>query len=263
MAVVKIHAIILKSYETGNSSEVVHILCAEFGRYSVYARGLRRQRSRFAAILQPLSLVELTLSAKDGAEMATLRDAAPLTDHSALTSDMERFSLALVLAEVAAASCNAAQAAPEIFAALVQALHDLDPRSGEPAMLAACRAMLTILAAAGYEPQIDEALLHPWPAERAKPQMFWLEMENARVHSQGSHSLGDPHWPMRIAPAARHFPLPPQAVRFIHNVAHGRQVVLASEHAAQLFEGLVRLAEYHHESGIKSANFWREISGTP
>ena len=261
MAVVKIHAIILKSYETGNSSEVVHILCAEYGRFSVYARGLRRPHSRFASVLQPLSLVELTLATREGAEMATLREATTLADNSALTSDLERFSVALVLAESAAAACHSAQAAPEMFAALVQALHDLDPRSGEAALPAACRGMLAILAAAGYEPQLEAALLRPWPAGSAKPRMFWLEVENATIHSRGPQPADEPQWPRRVPPSAGRFPLPPQAVRFLHNTQQGREASLPNECAVQLFEGLVRIAEFHHESGIRSADFWRELSG--
>jgi hypothetical protein len=259
VSTLKLHAIVLKSYETGNSSEVVHVLSAEQGRLSVYARGLRSRRNRHAAILQPLALVELTLMLKEGAEMGTLRDAAPLGDQSAITSDLERFSLGLLLAEAASSSCGVAQPAPELFSALLRALHELDPRSGLSAPVAACRGMLAVLAVAGYEPQVDDALLQAWPDDKPKPLCFWLDAEAATIHARGAQPREAPVWPTAMSGSVKLVPLPPRAVRFVYEVGRGNMAPLSAEEAHQLLEGLIRLCEFHHEGPLRSAGFWREL----
>lgn len=255
------HAIILKAYETGNTSEVLHCVSAEHGRLSIYAKGLRRPRSRHRAVLQPLSLVEVTVSLREGADMATLHDASLMEDHAALTGDLERFSLGLLLAECASEACDPAQPAPELFAALLRALHDLDPRSGATAPAAACRGMAAILSASGYEPQVEDSLLAPWPEGKPKPRCFWIEVETATIHARGTQPPETPAWPVEVAPTAPQFPLPPRAVRFLYEAARGVAAPLPAAEALQLLEGLVRVAEYHHEGPLRSAQFWRELHG--
>lgn len=252
-------ALVLKSYETGNTSEVVHVLSAEHGRLSVFARGLRRPKSRFGALFQPLSLLELTVSMQDHGETANLRDAGLLADHGAIVGDFERFSLALLLAEAASVSCHAAQPAPEIFAALLQALAELDPASGRTAPLAAVRGLAHLLDAAGYQPQIDPELLRPWTGP--KPRLFWIDVTTALVHGEGVQPTDPPGWPLRVPADARHFPIPPTAVRFLYELERGGEATLPEPQALQLIEGLVRLCEYSHETQLRAAAFWREVSG--
>ena len=259
MPLVVFPALVLKSYETGNTSEVLHVLSAEYGRLSVFARGLRGPKSRFGAVLQPLSVVELSVSMQEHGETANLRDAALLSDHAALVGDLERFSLALLLAEAASVSCHASQPAPEIFAALLQGLSELDPVSPHSAPLAATRGMAHLLDAAGYQPQIDPDLLRPWVGR--KPNLFWLDVTTGLIHGEGSQPINPPGWPMRIPNDARHFPIPPAGVRFLYELERGGEAPLPEPQALQLLEGLVRLCEYSHDTQLRAAAFWREISG--
>jgi DNA repair protein RecO (recombination protein O) len=264
MAPVVFDAIVLKSYETGNSSEVVHVISADFGRLSVYAKGLRTPRSRFRPILQPLHHVQLTVYLKEGAEMATLREASSINEQDGLTGDFERLTLGLLLAEAAAQACEVHQPAPELFAALLEALAELDPRAALPAPAAGCRGLLTLLYASGYEPRIEEELLRPWPPDRPRPLCFWMQLQTATIHARGVQPASEPDWPMRTPPAAPDVPIPPQAVRFLYEAIRGRQLPPLPEHQAlALLDALVRLFEYHHESPLRSATFWRKTTGVP
>ncbi|CAN5286337.1 hypothetical protein BH09SUM1_BH09SUM1_15760 [soil metagenome] len=251
-------AIVLKSQETGSSSEVIHTVSAEYGRLSVYGKGILNPKNKFRGILQPLALVELTLYLKDGADMGTLRDASLIEDHAPLTADLERFSLALLLAEAASFGCEPGQPAPGIFAALVEGLHYLDARSGLTAPQAAARGLLHILSAAGYEPQIDEALLGPWPAGETKPLVFWLDASTGVISARGHQPAGAPQWPWILPGAA--FPLPPKAVRYLYESRTGAPAVsLSTDEMRQWLEALIRLCEWHHEGALRSADFWRRI----
>lgn len=253
-------AIILKSYETGNTSEMIHIFSGEHGRLSVYAKGHRGPRGRLRGILQPLSLVEISLALREGAETGTLRDATLLSSQEEIVHDFERLTLGLLLTEAAALSAEPAQPAPELFAALLEALTELDPHSGEPPLSAACSGVRRLLAVSGYEPTIESDLLRPWPADQPKPACFWIDRESATVHGRGAMPREEPRWPLAVPPNAPRFPLPPTAVRFLYEHTRGHKAPpLEAGHALQLLEGLVRVFEYHLESPLRSAGFYREV----
>lgn len=257
MALAVFPALILKTHETGNTSEVVHVLSAEHGRLSVFARGLRRPKSRFAAAMQPLTFAELSVSMAEHADTATLREAAVLRDHGSIVTDLERFALAMLLAEAASASCQPAQPAPEILAAVLQGLAAIAPESGQPPIAATIGAIAHVLDAAGYQPQIDDALLRPWPGRR--PEAFWLDVTTGLIHADGVQPSGTPQWPVDVPRDARHFLLPPAAVRFLYDLEQGRQPTIGRATGAQLLEGLVRLTEHHQETALRAAEFWRSV----
>ncbi len=258
MSLRKFNALILKSHETGNTSEVVHTVSAEFGQLSVYARGLQSPKSSLRAILQPLSLVELTVFLRDGSEMGTLREATLIENNSALTSDLERFSLALMLAEATFESCEPAHEAADLFAALLHSLHDLDPRSDVPPLAAAARSFAELLSVSGFAPQIEADLLRPWPANQPRPRVFHLDIANATIHARHAQPPTAPHWPLRTERRLSEVPIPPSAVRFLYSIDRGETTPIPSEEAHQLLEALVRLCEHHIERGLK---FWRRVSG--
>lgn len=261
-----VRAIVLQRYETGDTSDVVRAFCAEHGRLSLMAKGLRAPKSRLAGILQPLATAELTFHQREGADMGTLRDAAPVDARDALHGDLERLALGSLLAEAASESCEFGHESAEMFDALERALDALLPTSPRPAPSAAMHFLLRIVAIAGYEPSIDEALLAPWPAERPKPAMFWMNVEEARVHADFPQPAGETRWPMPVADDAREIPLPPECVRAIY--VNGQTPTarleslpaVGSDLAVQLIDGLVRLAQWHLGHPLRSARFWRSIA---
>lgn len=255
-------ALILRSYEAGSTSEVIHTFSAQFGRLSVYAKGLRSPRNRFRAFLEPLSLVELTINLPENATMGTLREAFPSADLSALAADLERYALATLLAEAAAASCEENAPAEDLFAALLQALQALDPAAGHPAPTVAAQALHFILQTAGYAPQFDDAILAPWPASQPRPHLFWLDVREGFLHADGQQPSAPPQWPQRLHPAARQVPLPPEAIRFLYDTTRGRAPApLAEPHALQTLQALVLLCQHHQEVTLRSWGFFAEMAG--
>jgi len=257
-----LRAVVLKSHDTGNTSEVVHVLTGELGRISVYARGLKDPRSRHAGVLQPLSEVELSLHLKDGADLGTLRDATLIDAHPAIASDLERLALGLLLAEAASTAGEPGHPCEDAYEALRQGLARIEPASGLPPLDSTCAALADLLHAMGYGPQLDATATRPWPAGEPRPTCFWLRPETATIHLANRQPTAAPDWPITRPRATTDFPIPPSAVRFLHNLAQGDTVPrLTAPEAMQLIEALVRIAELHHDAPLRANRFWREISG--
>jgi DNA repair protein RecO (recombination protein O) len=267
MSIQTLTAIILQSYETGNSSDVVRIFSPEVGRLSVMCRGLRSPKSRAAGIIQPLATVELTVSLREGADIATLREASPIRSRAELHDDLERLALGFLLAEAASESCDVAQESRRVFGVLERGLDHLGPESLQPAATAAAHALARILTLAGYEPQFGEELLRPWPVGAPKPAVFVLNLEEALLVAPERQPTEPPQWPAFARDGERAVALPPEAVRALYQNLQTeeerlhRLPRLDGAHACQLVEALVRLAQWHLGHPLRSASFWRQIVG--
>jgi len=257
-------ALILQGYETGDTSEVIRTFSGAAGRLSVMCKGLRNPKNRMAGVLQPLSTVELTVSWREGAEMATLREAASVDDRAALRGDLERLALGFLLAEAASEAGDVGQPSEHSFAVLESGLAALHPASPRPAPTSAAHHLLRLLTLAGYEPHIAPELLRPWPTGQPKPAVFWLDVTEGTVRAGGAEAA--PEWPFDAPADARTFPLPPEAVRAIHRnleTADEELVLLPaidSARANQLIDGLCRLLGWHLGRPLRSARFWRGIA---
>ncbi len=258
----KLQAFVLKTYETGNSSEVVHLLTRELGRLSVYARGVRKSKKGASSTLQPLSRIEISVYLREGSDLATFKEADLLQSYESILHDFERFSLGLLTSEVCAGAVEPLQAQEEVFDLLEAYLEDLKPESSHSALSATCKAFYILLALTGYEPEIHEELLKPWPEGRPKPHCFWLNTDQSLIHASGPAG-SEMQWPCSVPLHKADFPIPPQAVRFLYNLRERKasSVDLEEDHGMQLLEGFIRLFERHHEGSVKAAQFWREVVG--
>jgi len=65
-------ALVLRTYKTGETSQVVVLLTRERGKVRAIAKGSRGPRSRLQSALEPLSEVRVTLYGREGAELYRL-----------------------------------------------------------------------------------------------------------------------------------------------------------------------------------------------
>lgn len=251
-------AIVLKTYDTGNTSGVAHLLSEEHGPLSLYVRGLRGARSRWRGILQPLALIEVIANVRDATEMATLRDASLLDGGNAFEDDLERLAGAMLLAEAATSLTHPGQPSHELFSLLLAALEELNPRQGSTVALVLARGLFAFLSVAGLAPRLAPEIVRPWPSGQPRPHCFWIDLQEGRLHLAGDQPHAPPAWPLRAPPGARHVPLPPLAVRFLYARERGTPPPdLPGPEAAQLADALLRLVETRSETSLKSASFWR------
>ncbi|MEQ8818866.1 MAG: DNA repair protein RecO [Sumerlaeia bacterium] len=261
MPPVVFRALVLGSHAFSESSEMVKLLTAEYGRITLVAKGLKRPKSRHAGILQPLATVEVSGFLRDeSAETVLLKEAVFLEERASLRRDLKRLALGALVAETASASCEIGQESPELMAVAEETLAALETCSGEDVQTAAALGLLKTLAWAGYEPFLDEALLRPVGGAE-KPRAFWMDLSEGRVHLEGRQPAGPIDWPHFPPEKARQMPLPPEAVRFLYDSHRGmvrsELASLGAAHGAQLIDALARLAAMHLETPLHSHRFWR------
>jgi DNA repair protein RecO (recombination protein O) len=130
MALLTTEALVLRTYDLGETSKIVVFLTQERGKVRAVAKGARGARPRYRSALEPLSEVAVTLYGRQGAELLRLGDcdllrsafliaergletvlflsyAAELLDGFALEGEAEDKLYRLALATVRAAEAGA------------------------------------------------------------------------------------------------------------------------------------------------------------
>lgn len=258
----RLQALVLASYPTGDAGEVVHCLTPSHGRISLASSRLRGERAaRLRAALQPLSLIDASVRAREGSDLVTLSDAELISSPPAeALASLPRFALASLVAEIAgtfAAPLEPAQALFDVACLGIEAaftspedrLHDTTVST-----------LMALLDVSGYLPRIADDLLVPWPAEVPRPVVFWLNLASGLVHADLAQPSGVPVWPTAFGSRDVDLPLPPMAVRFLHRRG-GNAGSLTPMEGIQTIEVLVRHIEARCERPMKSAQFWREVRG--
>jgi DNA repair protein RecO len=86
-------AIILKSFDFGNTSKIIHILTSDSERLSLVAKGARRTKSHFAGNIEPLNLAQLVYYIKPGKDLGTLKEANIKEAHHKLKNDLFQLNI--------------------------------------------------------------------------------------------------------------------------------------------------------------------------
>jgi DNA repair protein RecO (recombination protein O) len=91
-------ALVLRTYNLGESDRIVVLLTRERGKKRGVARGARRSRKRFAGALEPLTLVRVAYSEREQRELVQLTYAEPM--RSPLSAPGEACTYASYFAEL-------------------------------------------------------------------------------------------------------------------------------------------------------------------
>ncbi|MEO0293929.1 MAG: DNA repair protein RecO [candidate division WOR-3 bacterium] len=87
-------AIILKNYDFGNSSKIIHILTQDSERLSLIAKGAKRTKSQFAGNIEPLNLTQIVYYLKPGKDLGILKEANIKESYENLRKDLYSLNIA-------------------------------------------------------------------------------------------------------------------------------------------------------------------------
>lgn len=155
MSLLVSEALVLHGFDYLESSRIVRLLTRDAGIRSALAKGARKSRRRFGSGLDLFAQGTAHLHTRPGRELDTLSGFEDVRTRTALGEDLERFTGAEAIAEIALAfGRDGADAA--LFDAVAAALDALSTREGRDARGATLAGAWQIIGALGFGPALGE-----------------------------------------------------------------------------------------------------------
>ncbi len=152
-------ALVLRTFEFSENSQVVHLLTQEEGRVHGIAKGARRLKSAFHGGLDSLTLGTLGLYARrPGAGLRTLASFRVETNFPELRRSLPRFDAAEHVRALVVSFAREEQASPVLFELTIAALRliEVADELAAPALALGFEAML--LHVAGFFPEVTRCV---------------------------------------------------------------------------------------------------------
>ena len=131
--IVRTEAVVLRSIDYGETSQIVTLFTREKGRLAVMAKGARHTKSKFGSTLQPMAYTQVVFYYRDTRGLQTLSESAHLEPLLNLRRDLKKITLGLRLVELVYALTEEENAQPSLFTLLVTSLRALDAAAERPA----------------------------------------------------------------------------------------------------------------------------------
>jgi DNA repair protein RecO (recombination protein O) len=150
-------ALVLRTFDQGESDRVVHLYTEALGRISAIAKGARRSKRRFPGTLEILSVVDARLVDPPRAQLARLEGAKLVRAYEGIPARLGRYAIACQFLELLNRATPERQAQPELFQFACGVLDVLDGET--PDLLLAVLVLAKTLARIGYRPQLVRCAL--------------------------------------------------------------------------------------------------------
>lgn len=148
-------AIVLHGFDYLESSRIVRLVTRDAGMRSALAKGARKSRRRFGSGLDLFGQGTAFLHTRPGRDLDTLSGFEDVRARPELGADLERFTGAEAIAEIALSLGRDGADAP-LFDAIAAAFDGLLEVSGEDARAATLAGAWRIVAALGFAPSLAE-----------------------------------------------------------------------------------------------------------
>jgi DNA repair protein RecO (recombination protein O) len=125
-SIIRTEAVVLRSLDYGETSQIVTLFTREKGKLGVMAKGARRPKSSFGATLQPMAYTQVVFYYKPTRTLQTLSESSHVESFHSLRRDLKSITVGLRIVELVDALMEEEDAQPEVFALLVRTLRRLD-----------------------------------------------------------------------------------------------------------------------------------------
>ena len=123
--IVRTEAVVLRSIDYGETSQIVTLFTRAKGRLAVMAKGARRLKSRFGSTLQPMAYTQVVFYYREMRGLQTLSESTHVEPLLNLRRDLEKITLGLRLVELVYALTEEEDPQPSLFNLLVRSLRVL------------------------------------------------------------------------------------------------------------------------------------------
>ena len=145
-------AVVLRTFDHGESDRLVHLYTEKLGRVSAIAKGARRSRRRFPGTLEIFSRLEVQIVDPPRAQLMRLEGAVLVDPGEELVQHLGRFAIASQLLEVLDRLTGEREVNSDLYRFLVGVLEVLGGE--EPDRLLALLVFTKTVARLGYRPQL-------------------------------------------------------------------------------------------------------------
>ena len=129
---VETEAIILNSRKYGDSSKIITVYTFEAGKQSLIAKGCRSPKSKFAAILDPMTILKISFNKKYGKELNILSKSEPIQLMKHISSSMNHLSSGLLILETVISTQHPDEKNDELFELIKNSLTELNKPCNNP-----------------------------------------------------------------------------------------------------------------------------------
>lgn len=157
MAPIRTEAVLLRAHDYGETSRILRFYTEDYGLLSVMAKGVRGRSGKGAATLATFASGELSAYVKAQRDLHTMKDFECRLMRAGLAADVLRFAGASTAAELVLSHAEQ-ESHPELFAALVGALDELDGVPAAERVGAILAGLWMITEAFGFAPQIEDCI---------------------------------------------------------------------------------------------------------
>ena len=150
-------AVVLNSFDYGESDRILVFFTLDFGKVKGIAKGARRSRKRFVGNLDPGCRITLIFFLSEKSDLVRVEDAALIEGPSGLGADIERLSQAYYLLELTSEMTREGQTIPAAYHLLTAFLRML-PLARDPGPLLRFFEV-KLLSLAGLLPHLDDCVV--------------------------------------------------------------------------------------------------------
>ena len=154
MPALRTEAVVLHAFDYLETSRILRLATREAGVQSVLARGARRPKSRYGTALDLFASGSAEIYTKAGRELHTLASFEVTRSRGQLAADLDRFTAASAIVELAMRFASAESHA-ELFDTLIDTLDKIGASGAGASTDAALAGAWQLIAHLGFAPSID------------------------------------------------------------------------------------------------------------
>ena len=124
--IIRTEAVVLRSLDYGETSQIVTLLTRDRGKIGVMAKGARRTKSQFGSTLQPMAYTQVVFYYKPTRDLQILSESSHVDSFHQLRGDLESITIGLRIVEIVDALVEEESPQPNAFALTVRALRRLN-----------------------------------------------------------------------------------------------------------------------------------------
>lgn len=124
--IVRTEAIVLRTLDYGETSQIVTLFTRAKGKMAVLAKGARRTTSTFGSSLQPMAYTQIVFYYKPTRDLQILSESSHVEPFHAIRRSLEKISIGLQIVELVRALLEEEDAHPSVFNLIVHVLRRLN-----------------------------------------------------------------------------------------------------------------------------------------